>query len=310
MRRAEHRVGRHGLAPHQLPVARAGVAEVDQHLAHQLAVDRDLAVLDVPARSRRGSGRARASGAIAASSAVEEAHRAPGGACRPSASPSMPSRIASTSASTCSRPSFFVMPKSRNATRPSGMQHVVARMGVAGEVPVAVERAEEEAEHDLAEAVALLLRQLAHLLEADPLDPLGHQHALARQRRDDVGDHDERMAAPGARERALGLRLLLVVELLGQPLADLRRPSPWRPCPGAIRLATRMIRPRFCRSDAHRLGDARVLDLHRHVAPVVRAWRGRPGRSTRRRSPPRRSPRTASRAACRRARARSPCACP
>ena len=34
----------------------------------------------------------------------------------------------------------------------------------------------------------------------------------------------------------------------------------------------------------HRGGDARVLDLDRHVAAVVQPWRGRPGRSRRRRS--------------------------
>ena len=36
-----------------------------------------------------------------------------------------------------------------------GEQQEVARVGVAGELPVAVQAAEEEAEHDLADAVAL-----------------------------------------------------------------------------------------------------------------------------------------------------------
>ena len=39
--------------------------------------------------------------------------------------------------------------------------------------------------------------------------------------------------------------------------------------PGAIRFATRMIRPRFCRSARTACGHARVLDLHRHVAAVL-----------------------------------------
>ena len=40
---------------------------------------------------------------------------------------------------------------------------------------------------------------------------------------DHLRDHDERMPAPGARERAVGLGLELVVELLGEALADLLR---------------------------------------------------------------------------------------
>ena len=46
-------------------------------------------------------------------------------------------------------------------------QQEVARVGVAGELVVAVQAAEEEAEHDLAEPVALGLRALLQLLEAD-----------------------------------------------------------------------------------------------------------------------------------------------
>ena len=45
-------------------------------------------------------------------------------------------------------------------------QHGVARVRVAGELVVAVHAAEVEAEDDLAEAVALGLRQLLELLEA------------------------------------------------------------------------------------------------------------------------------------------------
>ena len=52
-------------------------------------------------------------------------------------------------------------PKSRNAMRPSLEQQEVARVRVAGELAVAVEAAEEEAEHDLADAVALGLRAVA-----------------------------------------------------------------------------------------------------------------------------------------------------
>ena len=60
-----------------------------------------------------------------------------------------------------------------------GHQPVVAWVGVPGEVPVAVERAEEEAEDDLAEAVAGGAVELLDLLEAHAVDPLGDQHVLA-----------------------------------------------------------------------------------------------------------------------------------
>ena len=53
------------------------------------------------------------------------------------------------------------MPKSRNATRAVPHQHVVAGVGVGVEVLQVVDRAEAEAEDDLAEAVALGLRAAA-----------------------------------------------------------------------------------------------------------------------------------------------------
>ena len=56
-------------------------------------------------------------------------------------------------------------------------QQVVAGMGVGVEVLQVVDRAEAEAEHDLPEAVALGLGQLADLLEAHAVHPLAHQHA-------------------------------------------------------------------------------------------------------------------------------------
>ena len=46
-------------------------------------------------------------------------------------------------------------------------QQEVARVRIAGELAVAVEAAEEEAEDDLADAVALGLRAVLELLEAD-----------------------------------------------------------------------------------------------------------------------------------------------
>ena len=63
-------------------------------------------------------------------------------------------------------------------------QQEVARVGVAGELAVAVQAAEEEAEDDLPDAVALGLRATLELLEADAGDELADEHALARERAD------------------------------------------------------------------------------------------------------------------------------
>ncbi len=63
-------------------------------------------------------------------------------------------------------------------------QQEVAGVRVAGELAVAVEAAEEEAEDDLADAVALGLRAALELLEADAGDELADQHPLARERAD------------------------------------------------------------------------------------------------------------------------------
>ena len=58
-------------------------------------------------------------------------------------------------------------------------QQVVARVRVAGGAAQVVERAEEEAEDDLGEAVALGLAEPLDLLEAAALDQLGDEHAAA-----------------------------------------------------------------------------------------------------------------------------------
>ena len=100
-------------------------------------------------------------------------------------------------------------------------QQAVARMRVAAELVVAVHAAEVEAEDRLADAVALVLRELLHLLEAAAGDELADDHALVAEARDDVGDDDERVAAEDARQAPLVLGLELVVELLLDARADL-----------------------------------------------------------------------------------------
>ena len=141
-------------------------------------------------------------------------------------------------------------------------------MRVAGELPVPVHAPEEEAEDDLADAVARLLVELLDGVEAEAGDVLRDEHLLARQRGDDVRHGDERVAAEDARQRALVLRLELVVELVADPVADLlgraldvepRRDPLHQPQDDAEVLH---VRP-------HGLRDARVLDLDRDVAAVV-----------------------------------------
>src|SRR4051794_4100585 len=94
-------------------------------------------------------------------------------------------------------------------------------MSVGVEVLQVVDRAEAEAEDDLAEAIALLLRLFLDVVEAVTVDPLGHEPPPAREARDDIRHVDERMAAIRAREGPLALCLELVVELLEHALLQL-----------------------------------------------------------------------------------------
>src|SRR6185437_659892 len=100
-------------------------------------------------------------------------------------------------------------------------QQEVAGVRVAGELAVAIQAAEEEAEDDLADAIALGLRASLQLLEADAVHELADEHALARERGDDAGHVDERVAIEDAGQRTLVLGLQLVVELLDDALPDL-----------------------------------------------------------------------------------------
>ena len=106
-------------------------------------------------------------------------------------------------------------------------------------------------------------------VEADAVDELGDEHAARRERGVDGRDPHERVAAEGAVDAALVLRLDLVVELVGDPLAQL----------GEQRLGVHPRRHPLEQRDeqlhvAHvgldRLGDPRVLDLDRDVVAVVR----------------------------------------
>ena len=159
-----------------------GRAHVDHHLAHVLAVDRELAVERVPARRPPRSAPGRASAVISSSVGSKKpiARERGAQALRVAVDPGAHHRQL--------RVDLLARDLLRHAEveerdAPVRQQQVVAGVRVGREAPRAVQRPEEEAEHDLAEPVALGLRQLLHLLEADALDVLGDQHVLARQAR-------------------------------------------------------------------------------------------------------------------------------
>ena len=91
-----------------------------------------------------------------------------------------------------------------------------------------------------------------------------------REARDHVGNEHERVASPGPREAAVGLGLELVVELADEALADLGGHR-LRVHGGSKELGGPHDQAHVLKVGAHRLGDARVLDLDRHTAPIVQA---------------------------------------
>ncbi len=141
-------------------------------------------------------------------------------------------------------------------------------MGIGVEVLQVVDRPEAEPKDDLAEAVTLLLGKPLDLLEPDAVDVLGDQHPAARQPRQHVGDVDERVAAVGAGEGALALRLVLVVELLHHPQPQLLGDRLGVEA-GGDRPREPHDHPGVAQVGLQRLGDPGVLDLDRHRAPVA-----------------------------------------
>jgi hypothetical protein len=143
-------------------------------------------------------------------------------------------------------------------------------MRVAGELPVPVHRAEVEAEDDLADPVALGLRGRGDLLEALALDVLGHDHTLAAELGHHARDDDEGVAPVEAGERAVVRRLQLVVQLLDDARSDLLTDGLHVHLRGDP-LCQAQQHPQVLHVGAHRVVDARVLDLDRDVAAVVEA---------------------------------------
>src|SRR6516225_3967808 len=87
-------------------------------------------------------------------------------------------------------------------------------MWVAKRDPIAIEQAEEEAEHDFAITVALRFVDSPHRFKTFTLDVLGHEHAPRRKLGVDPRHADERMPAHQPLDPALVLCFELVVELL------------------------------------------------------------------------------------------------
>ena len=128
-------------------------------------------------------------------------------------------------------------PKSRNAHAPVGAQQVVARMRVAERDAVAVEQAEEEAEDDLAVAVAL---RLVRARTASNRSPSTYSETSTRRVERSVRTRGTEMnGCPRHQplDAPLVLGLELVVELLADPLAQLGD-SALASRPGASRLTS------------------------------------------------------------------------
>jgi len=95
------------------------------------------------------------------------------------------------------------------------------------------------------------------------------QHPPRGERGVHGGDEHERVAAERARDRALVLGLELVVELLGDPFAQLGEDGAHVEAGGQA-LDQRHQHDHVAQVGLDRLGDAGVLDLDRHVAAVAR----------------------------------------
>ena len=154
------------------------------------------------------------------------------------------------------------------ADAPVRAQQAVVGVRVAGDDAFAPEETKEEAEHDLANAVALRLVELRNLLRPQPVHVLGDEHASGREIRVHAWHTDVRVPLEQPREAALLLRLDLVVELAGDPLAHLAQQR----SSVATRRKTRDDRadePDRPQVAVDRVADVRVLNLHRDVLAVT-----------------------------------------
>jgi len=260
---AQQGLGRRGAAANELPVLGAWVAEVDEDLAGRLGVERELAVLEVPDRGVLEVGQHRVGRDLFVLGVVEP-HRGHVGAQARGILLHGERDGLDLVGHALGRQALGHA-EVEEGHPAVGHQLVVAGMRVSREVAVAVERPEEEAEDDLAEAVAGGVVHLADPFEAHAVDPLADEDLLGRQRRHNVGDIDEGVSFPRAREGTLALGLVLVVELVGQALAQFGGHRLGVHARGdALGHAHDESQVLQVRPDGR--GDAGVLDLDRHLA--------------------------------------------
>ena len=152
---------------------------------------------------------------------------------------------------------------------PVGAQQAVLGIWIAGSDPRTPDETEEEAQHDLADAVALGLIEPRDLVEAHAIDVLRDEHATRRQIRVHAWHANVRVTAEQTRESALVLGFDLVVELIGDPLAHLAQQR------SRVRTRRQALEDRAHESDVAQVGrdrvaDVRLLHLHRDVLAVAR----------------------------------------
>src|ERR1700722_8587297 len=141
-------------------------------------------------------------------------------------------------------------------------------MRVASDDAFAPEETEEEAEHDLADVVALGLVEFRDLLRPQPVHILRDKHAAGREICVHTWHANVRVALEQPSEAALMLRLDLVVGLIGDPLAPLAQQrsgvATWREARD-----DRADEPDRAQVTVDRVADVGLLNLHRDVLAVA-----------------------------------------
>ncbi len=192
----------------------------------------------------------------------------PAARAAPGASPSATARCAASSSSTGSGSMRLNRPKSRNATRPSASSMKLPGCGSPENWRWRYRQPRKKRNTISPMRSRSACGRPLSSSKPTPADELADEHPLARERVDDVGDDDERVPAEDARQRALVLGLELVVELLDDPLPDLLGDR-LHVQPGRHPLEQAHDHVQVLQVRPHRGRHARVLDLDRHLAPVL-----------------------------------------
>ncbi len=190
--------------------------------------------------------------------------------CSRSPSPSWPARWHASSSSISSFGITLNRPKSRNATLPSGSSMKLPGCGSPENwwwrymQPKKKRKTISPTRSRVAWSISLIASNPAPRTNSVTI-------TFSRERLVITSGHDdERVAAEDPRERALVLRLQLVVELLADARAELLG-GRLDVEAGRDLLHQPQDHPEVLHVGPHRLGDARVLDLDRHLAAVGQA---------------------------------------